>query len=73
MEPQNVWNVLLTGGMATVGWVLRTLYSALRELEKDLSAHKTESAKTYATNDDMGRIEGKLDRILERLERKADR
>lgn len=73
MEPQSIWNVLLSAGMAAGGWVLRTLYSAIRDLEKDLGAHKTSAALTYATNADMARIEDKLDRILERIERKADR
>lgn len=73
MEPQSLMNALLMSAVAAGGWVLRAIYAALRELERDLSAHKQDAARTYATNVDLFRIEDKLDRILGELSRKADR
>ena len=73
MEFQNLWNTLLAGGIAACGWVARTIYAAVKALETDLANHKVEVAKTYATNNDMTRIEDKLDRILDKLDRKADK
>ena len=73
MDPQYIWNILLSAGMAAVGWVLRTLYSALRDLEKGLSEHKENVAKTYATRLDLLRFEDKLDKILTKVEAKADK
>lgn len=73
MEPHTLWNTLLTAGIAGIGWVLRTLYDALRSLETDLAAHKVDVARTYAPNADLARLEDKIDRVLDKLERKADR
>lgn len=73
MEPHTLWNTLLTAGIATVGWVLRTLYDAVRSLEADLANHKVDVARTYAPNADLSRLEDKIDRVLDKLERKADR
>lgn len=73
MEPHTLWNTLLTAGIAGMGWVLRTLYDALRSLETDLADHKVEVARTYAPNADLARLEDKIDRVLDKLERKADR
>lgn len=56
-----------------MGWVLRTLYDAIRSLEGDLAAHKVDVARTYAPNADLARLEDKIDRVLDKLERKADR
>lgn len=73
MEPQTLWSVLLTGGMGALGWFAKTLYGAVRSLETDFAQHKVEVAKTYAPNADLARLEDKIDRVLDKLERKADR
>ena len=73
MDPHVIWNGILTVVMGAGGWVLKTIYDALKSLERDLSAHKIEVARDYVTNEDLSRIENKLDRVLDKLERKADR
>lgn len=73
MDFQHVVNVVVGGAVAALGWFARTIFSAVKELERDLSSHKVEVAKTYATNSDLSRIDDKLDRILDKLNAKADR
>jgi hypothetical protein len=73
MDLQPFWNTLLAGGMAAMGWVLRSIYTAIKALENDLIGHKLEAAKTYSTKSDIYKIEEKLDRILDKLDRKVDR
>ena len=73
MDFQHLWSTLLTAAIGIGGWVLKSIYSAIKSLEVDLGNHKVEAAKTYSTKSDIQRIEDKLDKVLDRLERKADR
>lgn len=73
MEFQALWNTLIPAAIAVGGWVMKSIYEAIKSLEGDLSEHKIESAKTYSTKTDIARIEDKLDRVLDKLDRKADR
>lgn len=72
-----VWQFILTALTAIVGMFLKTAFGDLRRLEKNLSEHKTEVAKDYATKNDLGensrlvmarfdRLEEKIDRLVER-------
>lgn len=73
MDFQHVIDVILGAVVAALGWFARTIFAAVKELERDLAGHKVEVAKTYATNSDLSRIDDKLDRILDKLNAKADR
>ena len=73
MDFQHLWSTLLTAAIGIGGWVLKSIYAAIKSLETDLGNHKVEAAKTYSTKSDIQRIEDKLDKVLDRLERKADR
>jgi len=73
VEPHTLWNVLLTTAIGAGGWVLKSIYSAIKSLETDLAGHKVEVAKTYAQNADLSRLEDKIDRVLDKLDRKADK
>ena len=84
MDFQLLFNLVVGVGLPALGWALRTMVSDIREVSKDLTTHKVEAAKEYATKDELSgwgermdvsfRIVGeKIDRVLERLERKADR
>lgn len=73
MDGQVLWSTILSGALAVGGWVMKSIYEAIKSLEGDLSEHKIESAKTYSTKTDIARIEDKLDRVLDKLDRKADR
>ena len=72
-----VWQFILTALTAIVGMFLKTAFGDLRRLEKNLSEHRTEVAKDYATKNDLGensrlvmarfdRLEEKIDRLVER-------
>jgi hypothetical protein len=67
VDPQLILNVAFSAAFATIGWFGRTIYSAIKSLETDLSNHKVEVAKNYVTAVDLARIEDKLDRALDRL------
>lgn len=67
MDPQSLFNLLGGAAMATLGWVARHLFGAIKSLESDLAAHKVEVARDYATNSDLLRMEDKLDKIIDKL------
>lgn len=67
MDAQSIWNIIEGAMLAALGWAARTMYEAIRALEKDLADHKQVVARDYVTNAELERIEDKLDRILERL------
>ena len=73
MDPQPFFNAISAGAIAALGWFARTLYSAIEGLKSDLGDHKVDVAKTYATRLDLIRFEEKLDKILTKVEAKADR
>ena len=63
MDLHTLWNVILTAGVGAGGWVLKSIYSAIRALETDLSQHKVEVARDYVTNTDLKEIKDALIRI----------
>lgn len=73
MDGQALWSTLLSAALAVGGWFMKSIYEAIKTLDKDLSDHKVESAKTYSTKADIDRIEDKIDRVLDKLDRKADK
>lgn len=64
---QSLLNTAFIGLAAVVGWVGRTFYTDIRELEKSIAAHRVEVARDYATNSDIREINTKLDDILKYL------
>lgn len=84
MDGQTIFNLVVGVGLPALGWALRMIFDDVRALGRDLSSHKVEAAKEYATKEDLNTlvdrvargfetIGEKMDRVLERLERKADR
>jgi len=73
MDFQTVFNLVVLVGLPTLGWAMRTLYDDVKELSSKVNEHQLIVARDYATNSDLGKIDAKLDRILEKIERKADR
>ena len=73
MDPQTLWNLLLSGGMAALGWFARTQYDAVQAVKSDLADHKVVVARDYATNHDVASIDGKLDRMNDKLDRLIER
>jgi len=77
MEAPNLYEWGLTFGTAALGWFARTIWADMREVSKDLAAHKTHVAENYATNErlqqSVGRIEKMLDRLMSELSGKQDK
>lgn len=88
MDWQAVFNVIAGAALTAVGWFCKTVYTAVKSLEVDLSAHKVKSAEMYITRaavekledshrESLARLERKLDdgfnRIFDKLDTKADR
>ena len=81
MDWQSAFNIAagLIGGI--MGWLLKTLWSAVERLRRDLNALEVSISSNYLKRDDfkeaMERLEHKIDRLSERLfdklEEKADR
>jgi len=67
VDPQTLLNLTFGAALTALGWFARTVYTAIKSLETDLSNHKVEVAKNYVTSVDLARIEDKLDRALDRL------
>jgi hypothetical protein len=81
---QDIINTLIGIGAAICGWVLRTIWQSMRDLQdadqrltEKLTRLQVEIPKTYVTKEDfrqvLQEINSKLDRICERLENKQDR
>jgi len=78
---QSAFNIAagMVGGI--MGWLLKTLWSAVERLRRDLNALEVSISSNYLKRDDfkeaMERLEHKIDRLSERLfdklEEKADR
>lgn len=68
-----VWNMLLTAGVAFVGWVLRDKASEINRLQILLNRTREEVAKEYVTkaevHADINRVLDRLDRLDEKLDR----
>lgn len=64
MDWQPFINTGLGAFCAVIGWVARTFYVDIRQLEASIAAHKVEVARDYATNHDIRDINVKLDDIL---------
>lgn len=81
MDWQSAFNIAagMVGGI--MGWLLKTLWSAVERLRRDLNALEVSISSNYLKRDDfkeaMERLEHKIDRLSERLfdklEDKADR
>ena len=84
MPTQDIINSAIAIGGALVGWWLKTIWEALRELQKadqmlaeKVSAIEVLVAGQYIRRDEFEKIAtalfSKLDKIYERLESKADK
>jgi hypothetical protein len=82
--PQDVINFVISGLGAVLGWLLRIVWEAQKEQRKETAAlaGKINSIEVlvaghYMRRDEMqtilGRIDGKLDTISEKLDHKVDK
>lgn len=77
MDMQAMLNMAAAVAFSVAGWFGRQLWDAMAALRADLHKLERELPVHYVRKDEftdhMNRIETKLDRIVERLEGKADR
>jgi len=77
MEPQSIFNAIVAGVMAVIGWFARELWTAAKEFKSDLAKLREELPKVYVTKDDfredMREIKNMLGKIFDKLENKADK
>lgn len=77
MEVQTIINLAMGAVLATVGWLARELWGAVKALQKDLHNIEVDLPKSYVSKDDfnitMKHIEDMFQRIYDKLEGKADR
>lgn len=77
MEPQSVINVLGGVVISGMGWHLSTLHKRNHEQSKEIAALNVLVAGKYVTREEHDRmiraVFAKLDRIEEKIDRKADR
>lgn len=68
-----VWNLLLTGGIGIVGYILREKSQELTRIQILLNRTREEIAKEYVTKDevhaDINRVVDRLDRMELKLDR----
>lgn len=77
MDLQSLLNLILGSGVAVIGWLARTLWDAVQTLRKDLSSLREEIAGDRVHKDDFKELSQsimrKLDKIEDKLDRKADK
>ena len=73
---QTLFNFLLLTASGGLGWFLRELWSAHKELRKELAELQMELPKTYATRGDIDkgflRMFDKLDEMRDHFDRRMD-
>jgi len=77
MDAQTVMNLISGSAIAMGGWFAREIWSAVKELRKDLHEIEVELPKTYVSKFDldkrMDHIEAMFQRIYDKLDGKADK
>lgn len=78
MSTEMIWNLILSLGIGTVGWLSKTVYAEVARLQILLNRTREEMAKEYVTkaevHADINRVitridamDSKIERLLERL------
>lgn len=77
MDFQQLLNIVLGTAMTVVGWFARELWTAVKELQADLSKLREDLPKTYISREDyrsdLTEIKTMLRRIEDKLEKKEDK
>lgn len=80
MNLETLFNLGLGAAISAIGWFVKLNHAKMRELEFDLTGigkaltdHKVEAARSYVTKPDLERLEHKIDRVLDKLDQKADK
>jgi len=74
---QNLINIGLGAVLTVAGWLMRELWGAVKELQRDLSKLEASLPKEYVLKDDLDKrmqhIEDMFQRIYDKLDGKADK
>jgi hypothetical protein len=74
---QNLINLGLGAVLLVAGWLMRELWGAVKELQRDLSKLEATLPKEYVLKEDldkrMDHIESMFQRIYDKLDGKADK
>ena len=74
---QDIINIIAGGFGAVIGWVLKVIWDAIQELQKDLHQVEVDLPKNYVQKDDLDKrmkhIEDMFQRIYDKLDNKADK
>ena len=74
---QNLINLGLGAVLTVAGWLMRELWGAVKELQRDLSKLEATLPKEYVLKDDLDKrmqhIEDMFQRIYDKLDGKADK
>jgi predicted nucleic acid-binding Zn-ribbon protein len=74
---QMIFNFIFSGVSAVLGWFLREMWAAVKELKADLAKLREELPKDYVTKDDyrqdVRELKEMLQKLFDRLEHKADK
>ena len=77
IELNQIIQICLMVVMAVTGWFMRMLWTASQTLKDDLANLRVEMPKEYIRRDDyredLGRIHELLEKIYDKLEKKADK
>jgi hypothetical protein len=77
MDTQSLLNLLFSSAGLILGWFLRELWAAVKDLKSDLAKLREELPKEYVTKDDyrqdIKELKEMLNKLFDRLNNKADK
>jgi len=77
MDWQLLFNLIGTAVMATIGWFARQLWDSVQDLKEDIKNIQVDLPTNYVRKVDIeaqfNKLEASLQRILDKLDQKADK
>jgi hypothetical protein len=77
MDWQLLFNLVGTAIMATIGWFARQLWDSVKDLKEDIKNIQVDLPTNYVRRVDIevqfNKLEASLQRILDKLDQKADK
>lgn len=77
MDNQDLINIIVGTVLSVLGWFARQLWDAVQDLKRDMQKIEVELPTHYSRKDEIeakfDKVEAMLQRILEKLDTKADK
>jgi hypothetical protein len=77
MENQFLFNIAIVTVLGCIGWFARQLWDAIQKLKDDFTKLEVDLPTTYVRKSDIearfDKLEAILNRLFEKIEKKADR